>query len=124
MECIETASVIVSTKPDEAPVMRIRKLQQIEQKIKVGRVHILSNPAAGVFLFPYTLKLPDQLGRKLFLSQVCARLDDNRDTVPVCWRKSTNKLFEKKRSLLKWPYGDPCRILLYTASAIRHMAIV
>jgi hypothetical protein len=29
---------------------------------QVELMHILSNPATGVFLFPHAMKLPDQLG--------------------------------------------------------------
>lgn len=40
-ECIETASAIVSTSPDEPPVIRIRKLSHVHVRLIILQPHLL-----------------------------------------------------------------------------------
>lgn len=78
MEWIETASVIVSTNPDVAPVMTMRKLKKFGQlKFTVKpKVHALAHPTCAIFLFPYALELPNELNSQLLLPQIGASLDN------------------------------------------------
>jgi hypothetical protein len=74
--------VIVSTRPEEPPVIRIRKL---ERKVSF-RLHgesetgnsILSRPTLAVFLFPYTLEFLDELHSKLLLAEIATCFDNHR----------------------------------------------
>jgi hypothetical protein len=84
MECIETASVIVSTNPDELPVIIIRKL------LKMWMVHkeeekrsSLFYPTRTPFLCPNSLEFADKVYSKLFLPKITTSLDNHRNTVPV-----------------------------------------
>ena len=94
IECIETASVMVSTSPDCEPVISIRKLG----KVVVGLInsenslHVLFHPTTALFFCPDALKLANKLHRQLFLSQITTSLDNDRNTFPVDCDEPASKI--------------------------------
>lgn len=81
---METASVIVSTKPDIPPVIRMLKLRLVSFVAFLVVDNSLSDPTTAFFVFPYPLELSDELYGKLLLSQVSASLNNDRNAVPMC----------------------------------------
>lgn len=84
IEWMETASVIVSTKPDVPPVIRILKLGIISFVAFPVVDNSLSDPTTTFFVFPNPLELSDELYGKLLLSQVSTGLNNDRNAVPMC----------------------------------------
>ena len=81
IECSETASVMVSTRPEVPPVMRIRKLKkQVRPKWAINKRErgILSHPTLAVLFFPNTPEFLNKLNSKLLLPEIGACLDDHR----------------------------------------------
>lgn len=76
--------MIVSTKPDVPPVIRMLKLRLIN----FVPIHVvdssLSDPTTTFFVLPNSLKLLDELYGKLLLSQVSTGLNNHRYTIPIC----------------------------------------
>jgi hypothetical protein len=78
MEWIDTASVMVSTKPDELPVIKMRKLQRISvQQRERTNAGLLFNPTGTLFLCPNPLKFTYELYRKLLLTQITTSLHND-----------------------------------------------
>jgi hypothetical protein len=84
MECTDTASVIVSIRPELSPVTNMRKLG-FAWIISAGTLTMMgvsqsnsqSDPTITPLFFPNLTEPLYQLGRQLFLSKIIAGLDDN-----------------------------------------------
>lgn len=105
MECTETASVIVSTKPDDSPVMRMRKLI-LDTFVKKWK-HLQADPAFRFFFFPNPPKALDELSSKLLLPQIGTSLDDNRYDLGV----SSNSFLRQMGSHPSSPNGPKVKKL-------------
>ena len=85
IEWIDTASVMVSIKPEVSEVTRIRKLEDGRSalhSVSYAR-DSLPNPGRAGLLLPDLAEDFDELNGELLLSQVGAGLDDDRDDVPA-----------------------------------------
>lgn len=92
MEWIDTASVIVSTSPDEPPVMSMRKLQRLcflwMDANTYMKTDSLPKPALAILFLPYLLELMDQLNGQLLLTKISTSFDNHRNTVPICYMQT------------------------------------
>lgn len=83
IEWTETASVIVSTKPEDSPVMSIRKLTKKSFKLKCLNKMVLSHPqpdpAIALLLLEDPTEPLNQLRGELFLPQIGSSLLNHRD---------------------------------------------
>ena len=76
--------MIVSTNPEELPVIMIRKLLKTWVAHKEEEeLSSLFYPTWASFLRPNSLEFADKLYSKLLLPKITASLDNHRNTIPV-----------------------------------------
>jgi hypothetical protein len=61
-------------------------------RVSSNGLHSRSHPTLTVFFPPNSSKLLNELYCELFLSEIATRFDNDRDTVPICWRQDKRKL--------------------------------